>query len=185
MTALAHALWRRLDTPGHDAARLVDTPAGARLEGAAAFRHESGAPARLDYVVDCDSRGRTRDARVTGWIGSQAWDVRVERLESGVWRLDGKTVEGVQDCVDVDFGFTPATNLLLLRRLALPVGQATDVRVAWLDLPDPSLVPLPQRYERRTAHSYWYDSPTVPYQAMLDIADSGFVRDYPGLWKME
>jgi hypothetical protein len=111
--------------------------------------------------------------------------VRVERLESGVWHLDGTPVDGAQDCVDVDFGFTPATNLLLLRRLDLAVGQAADVTVAWLDVPDPALVSLPQHYERRSTHTYWYESPTVAYRALLEMADSGFVRVYPGLWEME
>ena len=180
-----HAVWRRLDTPGHDAARVQETPDGLRLEGVAAFRHESGAPARLDYAVTCDRLGRTREARVSGWIGARDCDLRIQRLDSGAWLLGGSPVDGLAGCLDVDFGFTPATNLLLLRRLAMPVGHAVDVAVAWIDLPDSRLVPLPQHYERRSELTYWYDSPTVDYRALLEMADSGFVRRYPDLWVME
>jgi hypothetical protein len=67
----------------------------------------------------------------------------------------------------------------------LGVGEAADFPVAWLDVPDVSLTLLPQRCERRTSTTYWYESPQGPYAAYLEIADSGFVRDYPGLWALE
>jgi uncharacterized protein len=47
-----------------------------------------------------------------------------------------------------------------------------------------SLIELPQRYERRGEASYWYEAPTVPYQALLEIAPNGFVRSYPDLWRL-
>ena len=42
--AVGAVLWRRLDTPGHDACRLVRNDAGWQLEGTAVFR-EDGAMA--------------------------------------------------------------------------------------------------------------------------------------------
>ena len=47
-----------------------------------------------------------------------------------------------------------------------------------------SLIELPQYYERRGEASYWYEAPTVPYRALLEIAPSGFVESYPGLWRL-
>jgi len=85
----------------------------------------------------------------------------------------------------LDLGFTPATNLSQLRRIALAEGQAADVPVAWLDVATGSLVALPQRYERRTASTYWYEAPSVGYADLLEVAPSGFVRRYPGLWEAE
>jgi hypothetical protein len=57
------------------------------------------------------------------------------------------------------------------------------VPVAWIDAPDGVLQALPQRYERRSATTYWYESPTVGYAELLELAPSGFVRRYPGLWE--
>jgi hypothetical protein len=37
---------------------------------------------------------------------------------SGVWRLNDLEISGLDECVDLDLGFTPATNLLPIRRLA-------------------------------------------------------------------
>ena len=99
-------------------------------------------------------------------------------------RLNGAAVEGLDHLVDLDFGFTPATNVLQLSRIALEPGQRAEVPVAWFDLDSASLIELPQIYERRSEASYWYEAPTVPYRALLEIAPNGFVRSYPGLWRL-
>ena len=91
----------------------------------------------------------------------------------------------LDDCVDLDLGFTPATNLLQLRRVALACGQAADVPVAWLNAAAGTLERLSQRYERRSARAYWYEAPRFRYAALLDVDPSGFVHRYPGLWQMQ
>jgi hypothetical protein len=88
-------------------------------------------------------------------------------------------------CVDLDLGFTPATNLFQLRRVALQVGQAADVPVAWLDGFVGTLDTLYQRYERRTAEAYWYEAPRFTYFALLQVNAFGFVEKYPNLWEAE
>lgn len=65
---IASVLWRRLDTPGHDACRLEGTDAGWKLDGTAVFR-EDRLPARLTYQVTCDLAWRTKEGRVHGWLG--------------------------------------------------------------------------------------------------------------------
>ena len=178
------ALWRRLDTPGHDAAHAWQTPQGWHLEGHAVFKHERG-PARLSYRVDCEPDWRTRSAVVDGWVADQRIKLTVERGSRGEWWLNDRVYKNLSDCLDVDFGFTPATNFLQLRRCNLAVGEKVEFSVAWLDVPDTSLMHLLQRYERRAETAYWYESPQDPYEALLEIADSGFVRSYPGLWQLE
>jgi hypothetical protein len=178
------ALWRRLDVPGHDACRLGATPGGWRLDGSTVFRHERG-PARISYVVECDHAWQARLGIVRGVIGDQDWDLHIERSPAGQWALNGQTIQGVEGCNDLDLGFTPSTNYLQLRRVQLEIGAAADVPVAWLDLPDATLRLLPQRYERRSANSYWYESPSTGYAEMLELAESGFARLYPQGWLME
>jgi hypothetical protein len=175
-------LWRRLDDAGHDACRLVEKEGGWRLEGAAVFLHE-GVPACLDYKVDCDGAWRTREGAVHGWGGERFVDFRVTRAPDGVWTLNGQVMPDVTGCVDLDLGFTPATNLFQLRRVALQVGQAADVPVAWIDVPGDSLDMVRQRYERRTAEKYWYESPPFDYYALLRVNAAGFVLKYPDLWE--
>jgi uncharacterized protein len=177
-------LWRRLDAVGHDACRLVQKDGAWRLEGTAIFQHE-GVPACLAYEVDADSEWRTRGGVVHGWVGARPIDFRITRTPDGNWSLNGRVVPDLDGCVDLDFGFTPATNLFQLRRVALQVGQAADVPVAWLDVPDGALTPVPQRYERRTGEAYWYESPRFDYFALLHVGAVGFVEKYPDLWEAE
>lgn len=178
------AFWRRLDVPGHDACRLRQVPGGWRLDGSTVFRHERG-PARINYEVECDSNWRSRSGTIRGVIGDHDWDLRIERSIGGQWTLNGETVRAVEGCFDLDLGFTPSTNLLQLRRVQLDVGAQADVPVAWIDLPDATLQLLPQRYERRGANSYWYESPGAGYAEMLELAESGFARLYPHGWRLE
>jgi len=176
------ASWRRLDVAGRDTARLIETGDGWRLEGRAIFDHQ-GDEAHFDYALSLDANWRTRKGIVTGWIGERSIE-RIILHDQGGWILDGRLQNGLGHCLDLDYGFTPATNLPQIRRLNLEIGQSADFTVAWLDDEAASLTELPQFYERISEHAYRYASPTGDYRAVLEMAPNGFVRVYPGLWEM-
>ena len=176
------AAWTRLDRPGRDAALLEAYGGGFLLRGAAAFDHEFG-PAAVAYEVETDAYWETRRGRISGFLGDRTIQHEITCDEQG-WRLEGVKVDGLEHLVDLDYGFTPATNVLQLRRMALAPGGKAELPVAWFDLDSAALTELPQTYERRDAASYWYEAPTVPYQALLETAPNGFVRSYPGLWRL-
>jgi hypothetical protein len=178
---VASILWNRLDTPGHDACRLIEKHGGWELEGTAVF-DKGGTPARLDYSVACDASWRTRWGRVRGWIGPRALDLYIARTAPGAWTLNGDEVLPSMDCVDLDLGFTPATNLIALRRLDLPVGQRTTTFTAWLDDETFKLEVIEQIYRRQAGGTYAYESPRFKYAAVLEVDATGFVRRYPTLW---
>ncbi len=176
------AAWRRLDLPGCDAALLRREGNGWLLQGAASFEHELG-PASVAYQVQVDADWATKRGIVIGFLGDAMVRHEILRDDLG-WRLDGVMVEGLHHLLDLDYGFTPATNVLQLMRMALAPGERAELPVAWLDLDSGSLVELPQTYERRGEASYWYEAPTVPYRALLEIAPNGVVQSYPGLWRL-
>lgn len=178
-------LWRRLDVPGHDACRLIQQESGRRLEGVAVFQHGSGTAACVSYAVECDEGWRTRMGELRGWAGADELDLRVCRNVNGQWMLNDQVVAGLDECVDLDLGFTPATNLFQLRRMALPVGQSADVVVAWLDVPGGGLQRLHQRYERRSVDEYGSEAAQFEYAAVLRVNAAAFVTRYPGLWEAE
>ncbi len=185
MTSLiAHALWKRLDTPGHDAAFLFGTDNGFELRGTAVF-HSAHGPARITYRVELDLGWSARAGSVTGEIGPALIAHDIRRDDAG-WRLDGAPVEGLAHLHDLDFGFTPATNMTALRRVGLAVGQQAELPAVWFDVetPRPHLTELPQHYERRSEMAYFYRSLSASYEAVLEMAPSGFTRLYPGLWEM-
>ena len=177
------ALWRRLDTPGHDAALLTPASFGWSLQGTAVFRHNGG-PACLKYAVELNADWSTRRGHVDGFMSDRKIAALIER-QAGGWTLNGAYVPGLEHLVDLDFAFTPATNLQQLRRVAIRVGEAVEFPVAWLNEDATALTELPQRYERRLETTYWYEAPTVPYEAALELSPNGFVATYPSLWQAE
>ncbi|HWS71623.1 MAG TPA: putative glycolipid-binding domain-containing protein [Thermoanaerobaculia bacterium] len=175
-------LWRRLDLPGHDACRLSSSGTDWQLSGTAVFLDE-GRPTLLAYEVTCDEWWHVREGSVSGWSGPIPITARFARSAAGSWTMNGIVASSVDDCLDLDFGFTPATNIIQIRRMALAVGERREVPVAWFDPSAARLVRLPQIYERRSKSTYRYEAPTVPYSGELEVNDAGFVRLYPGLWE--
>jgi hypothetical protein len=176
------ALWRAVYTSGHDAAALFETPSGRRLEGTAVFLKD-GEPARVAYALDLASDWSTRAGSVRGFVGRRRVRFRIERAEDR-WTLNGVPQDQVRHSLDLDFGFTPATNHPQLRRMGLSIGESKEISVAWLDLDSDRLEPLPQLYRRVDDRAYDYDSPQGSYRATLRIASNGFVSEYPDLWEM-
>lgn len=176
-------IWRRVDEPGHDVAQLRRIDRGWLLSGAAVYLAEAG-PARLDYTVQLADDWTTTSGTVRGFVGAQAVDVTIRRDENG-WTFNGQPQPAVRSMLDLDYGFTPATNLPQIRRMKLEVGGKADCPVAWLVAGGSSLVVLPQTYHRVSDAEYAYESPSVPYRATLRIADGGFAEDYPDGWVLE
>jgi uncharacterized protein len=177
-------LWRRLDQPGHDSALLRETVAGAIIEGTSVF-DESGRPCRLDYRVVCDAAWRTLSARVTGWIDTTTLDVAMGVDAARAWTLNGEPCPDLQGCEDIDLSFSPATNLLPIRRARLVIGERISVRAAWLRFPLVRLESLDQTYERVSESKYRYESGGGSFVATLETNTAGFVTQYPGLWQLE
>lgn len=178
----AQAFWKSLYTQGHDAARLVETEEGWRLDGHAAFLRD-GVPVGLHYQLLLAPDWTTRIGRIDGLLGSETITHQIARTDEG-WLLDGMRQAGLDGVVDLDFGFTPATNQPQFRRMALAIGHSAESTVAWFDLGEARLQPLLQRYHRLEADRYDYSSPQNDYRATLKTSANGFVCDYPELWTL-
>jgi hypothetical protein len=176
-------LWRRLDQPGHEAARLWSHESSWHLAGTAAFAHNQQ-PCRLDYHLTCDANWHTRSAQVAGWVGDAAVEIELSVDAAQRWWQNGKEVPSVRGCLDLDLNFSPSTNLLPIRRLALEIGQAAEVRAAWLRFPSFTLEPLDQVYRRITVTTYRYESAGGEFVRDLNVSAAGFVTRYPGFWEL-
>ncbi|HEV7768667.1 MAG TPA: putative glycolipid-binding domain-containing protein [Thermoanaerobaculia bacterium] len=182
MTIIETILWKSLEWPGHESARLLSIEDEHRLEGGAAFLEESD-PCRLDYAITCNADWTTRSTTVRGWMGSREIDIVIEAA-NGVWTMNGEEQPQVAGCLDVDLNFSPTTNLLPIRRLALEVGQFADVRTAWLRFPSFELELLEQRYTRLAEDRVHYKT-TTGFAAELRVSPNGLVLDYETLWSVE
>ena len=177
-------LWRGFYLPGHEACQLYPQDSHWHLAGTALFSYQEQ-PCRLDYQVVCDSDWRTQSAKVDGWLGER--EVHIDLAVDGdqLWQINGEARPEASVCVDLDLNFSPSTNLLPIRRLDLAIGQAAEIRAAWLRFPTFELEPLPQVYRRLDESTYHYESGGGSFVADLQFNATGFVINYPGIWQAE
>lgn len=142
-----------------------------------------GGSAEVRYEVTCDGGWRTRRAEVA--VRDDAGARAIEIVASGAgWWSNGREVELVRGCVDIDLGWSPSTNTLPIRRLGLAVGSASGpIVAAWVRFPELTLEPLAQEYRRLSERSYRYTSNGGAFAADLEVDDEGLVIDYPGAWR--
>jgi uncharacterized protein len=178
--------WRRLNGFGREHAAIQETADGWCLKGQVETETPTGR-AQLVYVIDCERDWRTRRTLVTGSASGAPvrFEFAVDR--EGHWTLNGAPVPTVDGVLDIDLGFTPATNLLPIRRLDLAVGQRAPVRAVWLRFPELRVDPLEQWYWREAARVFRYDAVVdgERYQARLDTDEFGCILIYEGLWETE
>lgn len=177
---VASVLWRRLDHEGHDACRLIDTGDGWALAGQASFMEEGGLLCGLAYDIRCARDWTTRSAEVSGFVDKSPLAWRMERSQSGAWTVNGAHQPSLDSLVDIDLGFTPATNLVALRRFSLEVGASAVAPAAWFAFPELRMDRMEQTYRRLDADRYDYTG--INYRAVLTVSPVGFVTDYPNLW---
>lgn len=177
-------LWRRLDCPGHESARVFFEDDSWNVEGTAVFSHNAF-PCRLDYHIECDTSWRTGSAKVTGWVSHDLIDIKLAVSRDQRWLLNEMDCPQVEGCTDLDLNFSPSTNLLPIRRLNLAVGQKMEVRAAWLRFPSFSLEPLAQIYRRIGDITYCYESHGGDFVTELTVNELGFVTSYPNFWETE
>lgn len=175
---LAMAHWRRLDGEGTDRCTLAQAGHGWLLTGQAHWQ-DGDVETSLLYTVRCDPEWMTRSADITGERAGAPVSLRILSGPAG-WTMNGVAQPEAAGGTDIDLSFTPATNLLPLRR-RLPDGAAAlPVRAAWLGPDLDCLTRLEQSYAPQADGSVIYATPR--FAAQLAVHPSGFVTRYPGLW---
>jgi len=181
---VASCLWRALGWEGDDTCRLARVEQGWLLIGHARFRDDLGYAA-LDYTVRCDENWRTISADVAGLHGDLEVRVRIEHGSEG-WILNGDVQPDVEAAHDLDLSFTPATNLMPLRRLRASGRSDLRLQAAWLRYPQAVLHPLDQTYlVHKDGGKISYASAQNGFATMLEVDETGFVTLYPELWQGE
>ena len=85
-------LWRRLDQPGHESARLFFQDSLWHLTGTAVFTHHQQ-PCRLDYLVVCNASNREKLIKHKQYVTKHGDDMP----EVADWRWGAKAPAGARD----------------------------------------------------------------------------------------
>ncbi|HEV8527284.1 MAG TPA: putative glycolipid-binding domain-containing protein [Actinomycetes bacterium] len=168
-------LWHSAELRSSEYFTHEPTDGGHRLRGVVVLPI-AGRPAHIGYTVEVDAAWLTRrvDVRVEQPGGST--DIHIEADGQGCWERDGEPAPELSGCLDVDLGWTPATNTLQIRRLGLEVGEERTLDVAWMRFPELTLEAVAQTY-RRLGQTAWRYS-AGDFDAVLEVDDHGFVRRY-------
>ena len=169
-------LWHASDGGG-DLCVLEPAGDGSRLRGTV-LTHEAKQPIELRYSVTVDAAWVTRDVEVL--VAFAGGDLHEPVELGGLWSRRKRPAE-LEGCVDVDLGFTPATNTLPIRRLELAVGEEAEIAVAWLRWPELRVERVLQRYARLARDRYRYTQDE--FSAELRVDELGLVLEYEGLWR--
>lgn len=176
-------LWKRIDFPGHEICQLSKHDNGWELDGTAVFSYKNE-PCKLNYLVITKQNWETESVKLNGKIGIQEVSLQVKNINN-IWYINNKKFPEVEGCIDIDLGFSPSTNILPIKRLSIPIGGQKKLTAAWLHFPTLEFKPLTQIYKRESKQNYIYESRGGDFVRELSIRSSGFVQNYPGLWKFE
>lgn len=142
----------------------------------------NGAAYRIQYQIICDAGWNVERVSVLNFLDAKEFAL----TKSGEdWLDDGhRPIESLRGCTDVDIMVTPFTNTLPIRRLNLKQGEAQEISVVYVKIPDLSLSKLAQRYTRLSEDIYRYENLSSGFASDLKIDKDGLVVDYPGIFKM-
>jgi uncharacterized protein len=140
-----------------------------------------GAPLAASYEVTTDAAWATRGVRVEV-KGGAGVDIRSDG--AGHWHhASGQAIPELDGCIDPDISMTPFTNTVAIRRLGLRIGEAAEIKVAYILVPDLSLRAAPQRYTRLADRLWRFEGLDIDFSADLTVDEDGFVTEYPGLFR--
>ena len=153
---------------------------GHRLSGTTLTLHD-GIRVEIAYTVAANPDWSTRHAAVDIPALATSFDVQVGSGDR--WFIDGDHRTDLDGCVDIDFGWTPATNTLPIRRLRFTAGTPKTIRAVWLKWPELLFVPAEQTYIKRSDRRWTYES--GDFAADLAVDEHGVVRTYgdPPIWR--
>ena len=149
-----------------------------------AFDEKHG-PFRLTYRLAWDDSWRLRDAELVAVTKRLTRSLSLRTDGQGHWhRGDGRTIDDLNGCVDVDIWPTPFTNSFPIRREPMAVGQRRQFQMAWIFAPELTVQPQQQAYTRLAERLYLFENlDESGFKAELPVDEDGIVLDYPGFFR--
>jgi uncharacterized protein len=178
---IRRVVWRRnLDDGSFEECVVTAGAAGVGIAGHV-IAAQDGAPLIVRYDIDCDADWAGRSVTIEQRLGDTIRRLKLERAGDG-WLLDGVRDARLDGCAEPDLGLTPSTNALAIRRLGLAIGQAAEIRCAWIKFPALSVEPSLQRYERLGERDYRYANVASGFTALVAVDELALPVTYEGIW---
>ena len=126
-----HILWHCSLLSSSEHAVLAESQDGYRLRGVAVLPLGE-LPCHIEYAVAVDRQWRPGQARATITTPSGTREIVLRSRHGAGWEVNGELMSHLDGCPDIDFGWTPATNTVPIRRLGLDTGGTASITAAWV-----------------------------------------------------
>ncbi|MFH0515960.1 putative glycolipid-binding domain-containing protein [Streptomyces sp. M41] len=137
-------------------------------------------PYWISYELDTADGFVTRRLKVTAESADGVRTLDLRHDGSGRWTANGEAVPGVAGALDCDLGLCPLTNTMPVLRHGLHRAPGErDFLMAWVSVPDLSVLPSPQTYTHLAPGRIGFVS--GDFRSDIEFDDDGLVLDYPGL----
>ncbi|HEU4387801.1 MAG TPA: putative glycolipid-binding domain-containing protein [Blastocatellia bacterium] len=179
-------MWASLDERVFEHVRLIETMDGVQADGLIIHRDQEGS-VRLRYRVRCDTSWRVNKVQVTRLDGSD-YELVLNSDGSGHWTdKKGDRLNSLDGCLDIDIYYSPFTNTIAIRRLALKQGGSAETKVAFIGVPDLTVTGVQQRYTflKTTPEGslYRYEGLSSGFSTELPVDHDGLVIQYPKFFR--
>ena len=179
--------WTPWEEPGTEHLGLTLDADGAHADGLI-LRRKDDMKLRAHYILEIDRAWRFRRLHFA-LLGTER-ALLMESDGAGHWMVNHEPAPDLDGCLDVDIQITPFTNTLPVRRLGLADGGSSEIRVAYLPVPELTARPVDQRYTCLEAlgprgGTYRYEGLFRNFAAELPVDADGLVLDYPETFRRE
>jgi hypothetical protein len=155
-------------------------------------------PYRLDYRFESRSRFITKSIEVVsrgqGWSRSLVltrdklgeWDAAWESHGEALLPHPTGDMKNLKEALDCDLALSPLTNTMpVLRHDLLHGAGSVELLMAWISVPDLSVIPSGQRYTFVSTDELItvvrYESSSRDFTAEIVFDEDGLVVEYPGI----
>jgi hypothetical protein len=178
--------WTPIWNPDHEGVGLEHLLLSDRAANSVLLAiDEQQGPFRLAYRLAWDEAWRLRQAELTTATAHGTRTLALNTDGHGHWQhADGRTIDELDGCIDIDIWPTPFTNTFPIRREPMAVGERRKYRMAWVFAPDLTVQPQAQAYTRLAERLYLFENlDGSGFQAELPVDDDGVVIHYAGLFR--
>ncbi len=179
-------MWVSLDGQMFEHLRLVSNKDGVLADGLIIHLNQNKS-FRLRYWIHCDSAWQVRKLELSR-LDEGTQSLVLHSDGKGRWgNAQGEIVPSLNGCRDIDIYYSPFTNTLAIRRLALKERESAEIKVAYLTVPEMKVSGVHQRYTllRTNAEGglYRYESLANGFTTELPVDSDGLVIDYPKFFR--
>lgn len=174
-------LWKGTAYDSLENCSIITTEHGVEINSVIIGQHEQ-IIYKVDYQIKTTQNWETKFVNIKTQLNNQIHSLSLEGNGQGNWLMNGKMAEQFAGCMDVDIALSPFTNTLPINRLKLEDHESHPISVIYLDLLALETKPLFQKYTKITPTAYHYENVPNDFEATIQVDESGFVVDYPGLF---